>query len=345
MTRFHPIAAVSTVTLALAAPVLAADYGMYPELRPAYPNQWALPEDDPLRFEAGIRYWYSLGEQDFDIGGLTQESSDTTHSGEFHFRIDDDSTSSFLKGYAGYGFHMQGDYTTTVDSGSIANGRLGYAGADFGYTPFGNEVGSIGGLIGYLYWNDSPNTGRNSFAVAESSSDIAWTSGSDFYTLGFDSQANNLDIHALRLGITGRTEINDLIDVSAEVAAVPYAHVSGNLGNVLFEADDGPFTGNNMFLASPVEVEGMGYGAMGEVMVGIKPTQNMALRLGARAWYLQGQTEATYETITVIGPADSNADGVPDVAPTVSQQAYIATQDNPFSLFRYGLLAELSVRF
>jgi hypothetical protein len=126
---------------------------------------------------------------------------------------------------------------------------------------------------------------------------------------------------------------------------VPYAHVSGNLGNVLFDGTSGPFTGDTTFLASPVNVEGMGYGAMGEVMVGLRPTENMALRFGGRAWYLQGQTEATASTVTVIGPSDSDGDGVLDVAPTPTGQAYISTQDNPFSLFRYGLLAELSVRF
>lgn len=345
MSRLSPIAAVSSLALALAAPALAADYSLYPELRPAYPDQWTLPEDDPLRFEAGVRYWFSWGEQDFDVGGLNQSTSDTTHSGEAHFRIDDDSTQSYVKGYAGYAFLMEGDYSTTLDSGSINNGRLGYVGADFGYTPFGNEVGSVGGLIGYLYWNDSPNTGRNSFTVADSSSDIAWTNGSAFYNLGFDSEANNLDIHALRLGLTGRAEINDMIDVTAEVAAVPYAHVSGNLGNVLTDGASGPFTGNNIFLSSPVQVEGMGYGAMGEVMVGFKPTENMALRFGGRAWYLQGQTEATYSTVTVIGPADSDSDGDLDQAPTLTEQGFITTQDNPFSLFRYGLLAELSVTF
>ncbi|GLQ55149.1 hypothetical protein [Devosia nitrariae] len=345
MSRLLPIAAVSTLALCLAAPGLAADYGMYPELRPAYPNQWALPEDDPLRFEAGLRYWYSWGEQDFDVGPLNQSTSDTTHSGEAHFRIDDDSTQSYVKGYAGYAFLMEGDYSTTVSSGSIANGRLGYVGADFGYMPFGNEVGSVGGLIGYLYWNDSPNAGRNSFTAADSSADIAWTEGSPFYNLGFDSEANNLDIHALRLGLTGRAEISDMIDITAEVAAVPYAHVSGNLGNVLMDSASGPFTGNNVFLSSPVNVEGMGYGAMGEVMVGFKPTENMALRVGGRAWYLQGQTEATYSTVSVIGPADSDADGDLDQAPTLTEQGYITTQDNPFSLFRYGLLAELSVTF
>jgi len=341
MSRFHPIACVSTATLAIATPVLAADYSLYPELRPAYPNQWALAEDDPLSFEAGVRYWYSWGEQDFEAGGATQSVDDTTQSGEAYFRIDDASTSSFLKGYAGYGFHMDGDYTTSIMSGPIENGRLGYAGADFGYTPFGNEMGSVGGLIGYLYWNDSPNTGRNNFTTASSSADISWSSATGGYSLPGDSEPNNLDIHALRLGLTGRAEVNEFLDITAEVAAVPYAHVSGTLGGVGTPPPVFPDT----YLSSPIDVEGMAYGAMGEVMVGIRPTENMTLRVGGRAWYLRGQAEATWSEVSVTPPQDLDFDGTYETAPQLTNQAYIATQDNPFSLFRYGLLAELSVRF
>lgn len=342
MSRLSPIAAVSTLALALAAPALAADYSLYPELRPAYPDQWTLPEDDPLRFEAGLRYWYSWGEQDFDVGDISQSTNDNTHSGEAFFRIDDVSTQSYVKGVAGYGFLMEGDYSTSNGSGSIANGQLGYVGADFGYTPFGNENANVGGLIGYLYWNDSPNSGRNNYTTATSAGDISWDADTGAYSLPGASEPNNIDVHALRLGITGRTEINDMFDVTAEVAAVPYAHISGTLGNTGNPAQPVP---SNTFLASPVNVEGMGYGAMGEVMVGVKPTENMTLRFGGRAWYLRGQTEATWSEVTVTPPQDLNSDGTYETAPQLSGQSYISTQDNPFSLFRYGLLAELSVRF
>jgi hypothetical protein len=293
----------------------------------------------------GLRYWYSLGSQDFDVGPLSQSSETKTHSGEAHFRIDDKSTNSFLKGMAGYSFAMEGSYSNTAGGSTpIYNGQLGYVGADFGYTPFGNESAQFGGLIGYLYWNDSPNTGRQNYTTAESSGDISWTNGSAEYSLPGNSEPNNLNIHALRLGLTGRAEISDVFDITAEAAAVPYAYVSGRLGDMT-GMGAGPYTGDNTFMGSPVDFTGLGYGAMGEVLVGFKPTDHMAVRFGGRAWYLRGQTEATWREVAVTGPQDTDGNGSLDGAPTLTSANYITTYNNPFEVFRYGLLAELSVRF
>lgn len=339
--------AVATAVLAAAAPALAADYLNYPELRPSYPDEWAYSDDNPLRFEVGLRYWYSIGSQDFDVGGLSQSADTQTHSGEAHFRIDDKSTSSFLKGMAGYSFAMEGDYTTSGGGGPtpIYNGQLGYAGADFGYTPWGNENVQFGGLAGYLYWNDSPNLGRGTFTTADSVADITWTTASNNYNLPFDSEPSNLNIHALRLGVTGRAEISELVDITAEAAAVPYAYVSGTLGDVAGGAGGGPFNTDRDFNSSPINFTGMGYGAMGEVMVGFKPTDHVAVRLGGRAWYLRGQTEATWTEVSVTAPQDNDANPDFETPPTLVNQGWITTLNNPFEIFRYGLLAELSVQF
>jgi hypothetical protein len=72
--------------------------------------------------------------------------------------------------------------------------------------------------------------------------------------------------------------------------------------------------------------------------------ENMAIRVGGRAWYLQGQVDASFNTATVTDPIDTDGNGTLDGAPTVSQQGYVSTS-NPFSLFRYGLLAELTYKF
>lgn len=346
-----PASATSTAALAIAlsalsGPALSADRLFQPELRPAYNDKWAYAEQNPLTFETGVRYWHAWGQQDFTAGGLSQSAQDVANAGEAHFRINDSSTDSYVRAYGGYAFRMEGTYSTSVvPETQIFNGRLGYVGADFGYMPFGNEQVGLGALVGYLYWHDSPNTGRDNFTTATSSSDIAWTSGSPEYSLPFGSEPNNLDIHALRLGLTGRAELNEFIDVTGEIAAVPYAHVSGTLGQLSVNGPSGPFTGDQTFQGSPVSISGLGYGAMGELMVGFKPTENIALRLGGRAWYVQGQAEATYRQVQVTGPADLDLDGSFEVAPGLVQQSYISTQDNPFSVLRYGLLAELTATF
>jgi hypothetical protein len=70
-------------------------------------------------------------------------------------------------------------------------------------------------------------------------------------------------------------------------------------------------------------------------MLGFHPTQNLTFRVGGRAWYLQGQSDTTYNTVTVTNAA------TPKV---VGQQDYISTA-NPWSLFRYGLLTEMTYNF
>jgi len=337
--------AVAFSAIGAAFPALAADYGYDNSFRPAYPDDWQpIADEEPLGFEFGLRYWYSWGEDKWSVGGDDFNSTDRTQTGELHLRIDDYTTQSYVKGLAGYSMVINGEYDNPLGSGSITDGRVGYAGADFGWSPFGWAPGNNGifGLVGYQYWNESPNMGRANFTTAETSSDVGWTTGSPTFTLPFDSQPDNIDIHALRLGISGKAELSDMFDISAEVAAVPYAWVNGTLGAAGVDPVFSP--GATTYQSSPVSVNGFGYGAMGELMLGIHPMENMAIRVGGRAWYLQGQVDASFNTATVTDPIDTDGDGTLDGAPSVSQQGYVSTS-NPFSLFRYGLLAELTYKF
>jgi len=85
---------------------------------------------------------------------------------------------------------------------------------------------------------------------------------------------------------------------------------------------------------------------MGEVMLGITPIENLTFRVGGRAWYLQGTADNTYTALSLTDPSDSDDSEDPnyDIPPTVANQGIIETA-NPFSLFRYGLLAELTYSF
>ncbi|WP_172122798.1 MULTISPECIES: hypothetical protein [unclassified Devosia] len=331
----------------VALPATAADYG-YGGMRTAYPTNWQIGEDNPLRFEAGVRYWYSLGQQSLSLQGYEQDIKSTSHSGEAFVRIDDDSTRSFLEANVGYAFATSGDYSTDGIGGTfdLPGARLGYVGADFGMMPFGNESFGVGAVIGYQYFNESPDTGRASFTTARSASDIAWSSSTGDWSIGFDSEPNNFDIHAAKIGLVSRFEVADAFDITAEAAALPYAWVDGTLGTLDLVPED---FGGNTFLASAASVGGYAYGAAGKLMVGFHPTENLTVRIGGRASYLQGEYDATFDTATVTPPQPSfQPDGTPAdpayTAPNLSRQSYIST-NNPFTFFRYGALFELAGRF
>lgn len=315
--------AVAILALCAAAPAIAADY---PELRPSYSDGWEA-EGGALRFETGIRYWYSLGSQEAGFGPTTLDVKDRSHILEVHGRIDDLYTQSYVKGIAGLGISSSGDFTLSPGASTAIgqSSRIGYVGADFGWMPFGNMTDgvAIGGFAGYQYWNDSPDIGRGNFATGM---------GPGGVPSGYDSAPDNLDIHALRLGVRGTAEINDMFDIQAEVAGVPYAHVTGVLGP--HELNGVPLGGGNtLYKSSQTNLAGSGYGAMGELMVGFHPTENLTLRVGGRAWYVEGSLDATFD-----GYVKDAADNV------TGPQGFIMASDYA-RIFRYGALFELTGRF
>ncbi|KKB12109.1 hypothetical protein VE25_08580 [Devosia geojensis] len=279
MSRTHTVATVSSAVLMIAAPALAADYSMYPELRPAYPNQWTLPDDDPLRFEVGLRYWYSKGEQTVKLDGEDLSAKDTSHILEGHFRIDDFSTSSYLKGMAGYAIATDGEYTSSEVPGAIdfEGGHIGYAGADFGYLPFGNDRVRVGAFAGYQYNREAPDIARVNL----------W-------------DVDGLDIHSLRLGLAAKAEFNEMFDITAEVAGVPYAYINGSTPEYVIDPTD---IGGGVIANRAVgRIDGAAYGASAELMAGVHPTPNLTIRAGARAWFLKGPATAEVNAYNSVDP-------------------------------------------
>jgi hypothetical protein len=318
--------AIVVMTFALATPAMAADY---PELRPAYPETWENPESS-LRFEFGTRYWMSWGQQDagftavdqgVTLGDVGISTRDQTQIGELHGKIEDLSTQTFVAAKAGLGLYTTGTYAITpaASSGQIGrNSAIGYAGADFGWLPFGNmdEGAAIGGLIGYQYWKDAPNIGTGQYAAS--------FAGGVPATYG--AAKDNFDIHALRIGVKGQAKF-DQFDVQGEVAAVPYANVTGTVGG----SSPGGFTFPGIpvtfYERAPTTLTGRGYGVMAEGMVGYHPTENLVLRVGARAWYLEGQLETQFHSSSAFGNSDLNL------------------PSNFARIFRYGALFELTGKF
>jgi hypothetical protein len=361
VSRLALVAAVA----ALAGPALADDWNFGTDLRGAYavdPKDWTEAGDatDTLGFETGLRYWYSLGAQSVGSSAGATSASDAAHIGELYLRVDDYQTGTFIKGIAGYSAVISGVYDSLQGSGTLADGHVGYIGADFAWNAFGSNDGAgAGPLVGYLFWQDAPDTGRFNFSTAKSADDIAYDSVTGQTFVPGDSTPNFINVHALRLGVQGRAKLGDFVDVSGEVAAVPYAKVGGTAGvdEVYFNrlVYDGPAQvpysaadGNISFIrTSPTTLDGWGYGAMAEGWLGIHPTENLTLRLGGRAWYLQGTADTTYTAAQIGNPGQSDPEAdtpVYDIDPIFSNGGYIET-NNPFSLLRYGVMAELSYRF
>ncbi|MEO5805272.1 hypothetical protein [Devosia sp.] len=324
--RLIPIA-VATASLAAAMPVVAADYPDSTQLRPAYSQDWS-NGDDQIRFEFGTRYWYSWGNQDagftvksggVTLGDVNLSVRDNTHLGELHGKIEDLTTQTYLKGIAGIGFSTAGTYSISpASSGSIgASSAIGYAGADFGWLPLGSmeQDTALGGFVGYQYWKDAPDIGTGKYAAS--------FAGGVPATVG--DAKDNFDIHALRLGIKGEAALGDKLDVQAEVAAVPYAWVTGTMGG---SAPNGfVLPGATVYERAPTALTGHGYGAMGEMMVGFHPTENLVLRVGGRAWYIQGDLEAAVKGYSGGANIDLNL------------------PSNFARIFRYGALFELTGKF
>ncbi|MDB5614198.1 MAG: hypothetical protein JWQ22_1851 [Devosia sp.] len=315
--------------LGMTLPSSAADYSNFPELRPAYPESWETSDANPLRFEAGVRYWYSMGHQEHNIGTASQTMDTKTSSGEVFARVEDPSTQTFAEAFGGYGISHGGTYSNNGGaSNDLLAARLGYVGADYGWLPWGNESGGFGFITGYQYTNDSPDTGRASFRVSPTVVD----NGGGIYSIGGggDSKINNFEIHSLKLGLAGKADFGGF-DVQGEAAAIPYSWITGTYGAFAIPGQTSAFQ-----QASATQINGHAYGATGKVMVGFHPTENLTIRVGGRATYLSGQYDTTYDAVRLV-PNGVNP-------PTLATQRYISN-NNPFNMIRYGALFELSGRF
>ncbi|MCF6326317.1 MAG: hypothetical protein L3J21_03375 [Devosiaceae bacterium] len=318
MRRFSSIVGAALAVASFSANAIGAEKlnGFGPdELRGSYPEEWGFSEEpDPLDFEIGIRYWYSMGSSAVNAFGGFYSASDTSSIAEAFFRIDDNSTSSFLKGQIGYAVKIDGTYITPqVVNETMAGGYIGYGGVDFGMVPFGTENIGIGAFAGYQFIAANPNMGRSNFVTASG---------------GGDSATNALEIHVAKIGLAINADIGDNIDLNMEAAIIPYANLSGVYGAL--SIPDFISGGDNFTQGSAGNISGRLYGASGEVMLGFKPTENLVVRVGARGWYLTG--EATMNVIARQVGTPANA------------QNYI---DNVTGLefFRYGALAEIAGTF
>lgn len=372
---FRSTTSVLALLAAFTAPALAADYGDWSDesddyatdFRSGYPTEpgdWAGlgDKDDPISLEIGTRYWYSIGSQNFESVNGSVEATDQTHAAELHLRIEDHSTNTFAKANIGYSIVSNGSYTYSSVvpplnfTDSVTGGHIGYAGADLGWNIIGDNNGSGAGvLVGYQFWNDTL-TGRNNITTLSAGDVVAYNAVDGQTNIPGDSVQNSYNIQALRLGVQGKAKLGDFFDVSAEVAAVPYANISGTVGvedptfsNAEYSGAAqfpyGSTTGNIASMrSSATSIDGWGYGAMGEAFIGMHPTENLTFRLGGRASYIQGSADQSYTRVFISDPTQTVNPGPYDVDPTVTETGVIET-NRPFNILRYGLLAEFTYAF
>lgn len=281
-----------------------------PAFRPAYPAQWE-PEN-PLSFEVGARYWYGFGSQEIRLpGGLAAGTTDQSHMLELHARIDDASTASYLKGQLGFASLTDGEYHATYNGTKLtgpqfSGGAISYAGADFGYMPFGNDAFRFGGFVGYNYWQDSPDYDRQALAGI-----------------------TGPHTHALRLGVAAEAQFNSLIDFRAEIAAVPWSYANAESSSFAF-ANTNLVGNGDLYNRVHGKMEGNLYGGTAEAMVGIHPTENLTIRAGVRGWLLTGPANFALQ-------ADNSSDS------SVPTLEFNTTED--VFLSRWGPMVELTARF
>ena len=354
MRRFTFGLFVSVAALAVASPAISADLDFPDDIRGTY-NDWDAPQDPLMGFDAGLRYMYSMGGTSLNTSGnatlgvpaSSGSTSDTTQFAEAFLRLNDHVTDTYLHAYGGYSMFLDTSYDNSGTPGSTTLGKIAYAVADFGYLPFklgSDETGAaFGGFLGYQYINDAPTIGGANYSPITDNSSISWTTGTSSYFVPVAHADHTLNINALRIGTAAKAKFG-AFDLTAEVAAIPYASITGVLGGHTFNPIDRG--GHVTYKATESKFEGNAFGAAADAMIGYNITDNMAVRFGGRATYLRGQGNLVYGLADVTKPVDTDSDGTYDIAPTTGGTYYLTPERiDALSLWRYGLLAELKVSF
>lgn len=299
--------------------------------------QPAQPPESPFTFEAGLRYWYSIGTMRFAFSNgdplfgnptSTLDWKDMTgHTGEVFARLDHKPTGMFVKALAGLGANMDGriedrDYyvgqlkfsdTTSRVDGDLIN----FASADVGWDWSPTPGSRLGVFAGYQYWREKATASGlfcNQFSL------VTGCPGPGVLVVGYDTSVFVYEPawHALRLGIEGRIAIDDRWSAHGEVTAIPYAVLRNEDSHLLRQspADLGPAP--NIIAESRT-----GFGVQTDLFIDYALTPNIEVSAGVRYWEL-----ATYGGDVHFGPSFSTNDSL-----------------NSFDQQRFGLLLQVKGKF
>ena len=268
------------------------------------------PYLSPFGFEAGARYWYSIGQNRFASFSTVDWDRMQGHSGEAFLRVDHHPTHLYVKGLAGGGILTGGDVdrinpaallntTSAVDGNSLV-----YAMIDFGYAFEVPQAGvRFGAFAGYHYWHER----MTAFGIlCDAASPNCGPAGSTAVSFGTPAFIFDTTWNAIRIGGDAKIEVFDGWTISGEVAFVPYARVS-NEHIFLLRVDP-----------SNILTDGWrGMGAEAEAFIRYRVRPNLELGVGARYWGL----------FTKVGNVQ--------LSPTFAQDSL-----SRFSTQRYGVLFE-----
>lgn len=295
--------------------------------------------------EVGTRYWYSSGTTEWNHTtaggilvppGIIVQAGDPTsvlvyddleaHSGEAFFRIDDQLSRLFLKGYVGAGGVVDGSLDDEDFGGgggaqvkfsdtlsSVNDGDLAYASIDAGWTVYEGRGGHghddaamapgvrFGIFAGYHYWNENVHAygiscNADDFGNLAPFSNCQAPPGTQVVSSSINVISNEVTWHSVRLGLDGTWQINNRVGLSGEVAWIPYA-VMDNDDSHHLRADLGPVPN--------IRHEGSGYGVQLEAVLSAQLTERFSLGVGSRYWHLESDGTVEFGS-PVLGSEELN---------------------------------------
>jgi hypothetical protein len=299
----------------------------------------------PFVFEAGARYWYSVGQNRFAFAnktdlfapGIPLGNPTSTldwdrmqgHSGEIFARVDHLPTGLFAKGLIGGGVIKGGDVDDldfVIDQINFSNttsavngNNLTYAMFDLGYSFNVPEAGiRYGAFVGYHYWREK--MGASGLLCNAVSPLVIGGCPAGALIIPYSTQVFTWETtwHALRVGAEVRVQVWDRVSISAEAAWVPYAWLRNDDSHLLRQdpSDLGP-------APNIIDRGARGMGGEVEAFINYQVMPHFQVGVGARYWSIYTQSGTSTP-----GPAFS--------------------QDFPltkFSTQRYGVLLEAKATF
>ena len=313
------------------------------DLGPMYAQSQNVAQDDAQAwsrkaadYELGVGLVYTTGQTDWNhdatsasalLGNptseLTYEELDTLAL-EFNGRVSlrglgSGFSKSFVRGSVGFdadsgdGNFRDDDWnaaqvlTSSTDS-VIPGTDLFYLTADVGHEwlTFGEGRGSLALFMGYSYWTEE-NEAYGAYNRL---------TGAQAISTAIRVINNKVEWHSFRLGALAELPLSDRLNLTADVAFIPYADMHN---------EDSHLLRGDLGAVPNIVMDGSGLGFQGEVGLAYDLTQNWAAALGFRYWNLQGDGDIVFSANT----------------PTPSTPLPL----NDFDTFRYGISADLTYGF
>jgi opacity protein-like surface antigen len=254
---------------------------------------WAAPTGlgSNWEFEVGARSWFSRGVVGAPNPLLNSPPTPSilasrivfsdvdAISGETYARIDN-SSGFFAKGFLGAGGVLGGKqndedfpaahvYSNTLSS---AQGSIGYANVDLGYSFLKTAGAKFGAFVGYNYYTDA----NNSYGCRQIAGDYSCSSAPQ----SADGLTQSDTYNSLRLGLSSQFMLTDRLKFTADAAYLPWVAFAGE--------DDHNF--RQLLLP---ERSSKGDGIMLDASLDYALSNNWSVGAGARYWAWNMQTGST----------------------------------------------------